>query len=214
MPYAYLVFDLDGTLSDPQVGIVRSLNYALSAHGFEQQDEQRLATYIGPPLDTIFEALTQSSESTLIASLVSKYRERYSDVGFAENVLYRDIPQVLESLSAAPGLTLGVCTSKRVDFAERIVELHGLSKYFEFIDGADVGTKKWQQLEDLLATGTISSDSLMIGDRHVDLTAAHRNGLDSAGVLWGFGPRAELEEHEPAFLFSRPEELLSLIGQS
>ena len=126
MKYDFLVFDLDGTISDPKDGIVRSLNYALSAHGFASQDEIELSTFIGPPLDSTFKALTKSDNPELILSLVAKYRERYSDVGFSENVLYSGISEVLEQLSSISGLELGICTSKRADFAERILELFGL----------------------------------------------------------------------------------------
>ncbi len=81
------MFDLDGTISDPKEGIVKSLNYALSAHGFATQVEDELCTFIGPPLDSAFKTITKSDDPELISSLVSKYRERYSDVGFSENVV-------------------------------------------------------------------------------------------------------------------------------
>jgi phosphoglycolate phosphatase len=210
LSYEYLVFDLDGTISDPKDGIVRSLNYALLDHGFESRDEGELATYIGPPLDHTFRDLTQSQDSELILSLVARYRERYSDIGYAENVLYSGIPEVLERLASVTSCTLGVCTSKRADFAERILELFNLREYFEFVDGGDVGIEKWQQLQGLKEAGSISQSSVMIGDRYVDLTAAHRNSLDSAAVLWGHGSLEELQEHEPAYIFSNPDELLVL----
>ncbi len=210
MKYEYLIFDLDGTISDPKDGIVRSLNYALSDHGFNEQDEDSLATYIGPPLDSTFKVLTQTDNADLIASLVAKYRERYSDVGFSENVLYEGIPQVLQRLSSVSGAQLGICTSKRVDFAEQILELFGLRHFFSFVNGGDVGIEKWQQLQALKEEGVIGGRSLMIGDRYVDLTAAHKNGIDSAGVLWGHGSRTELEEHQPKYLFSQPSELATL----
>ncbi|MCV2403296.1 HAD hydrolase-like protein [Marinomonas sp. C2222] len=211
MEHSCLIFDLDGTISDPKEGIVKSLNYALSAHGFEQQNEDFLATFIGPPLDITFKQLTQSSDDALIFSLVAKYRERYSEVGFAENVLYEGVPDALERLLSA-GFKLGVCTSKRVDFAERILSLFELRDCFQFINGGEIGVEKWQQLESLKQNNQIGGDALMIGDRYVDLTAAHKNGLASAGVLWGYGSPEELEEHEPAYLFASPNDLLKLIG--
>jgi phosphoglycolate phosphatase len=206
------VFDLDGTISDPKDGIVKSLNYALSAHGFETQDEDELCTFIGPPLDSAFKIITKSNDADLISSLVSKYRERYSDVGFSENVLYNGIPEVLEQLSNVSDITLGVCTSKRVDFAERILEMFDLRHLFSFVNGGDVGIEKWQQLQTLKKQGDISQKSLMIGDRYVDLTAAHKNGLHSAGVLWGYGSFNELKEHEPVHIFSNPNELSALVA--
>ena len=208
------MFDLDGTISDPKDGIVRSLNYALSDHGIAPQDESALATYIGPPLDSTFRILTDSDDPALIKSLVAKYRERYSDVGYCENVLYAGIPVVLEQLSSIPDIRLGICTSKRVDFAERILELFGLRHFFAFVDGGDIGIEKWQQLQVLIEQKVISSNSLMIGDRNIDLTAAHRNQLDSAGVLWGYGSREEIEEHKPAYIFSNPGEIAALAANN
>jgi phosphoglycolate phosphatase len=120
------------------------------------------------------------------------------------------MPGVLEQLSGISGLKLGVCTSKRVDFAERILKLFDLWHLFAFVDGGDVGIQKWQQLQALKEGGVVSLKSLMIGDRNVDLAAAHRNGLSAAGVLWGYGSLEELEEHKPAYMFTAPRELLSL----
>jgi phosphoglycolate phosphatase len=210
LKYEYLVFDLDGTISDPKNGIVKSLNYSLSAHGFATQDESELCIFIGPPLDSAFKTITKSDDPDLISSLVSKYRERYSDVGFSENVLYDGIPQVLEQLSSIPHIKLGVCTSKRADFAERILELFGLRHFFGFVNGGDVGIEKWQQLSSLLEQGDINKNSVMIGDRYVDITAAQKNNLQSAGVLWGYGSHSELSQLKPSHLFTSPCEIAGL----
>jgi len=212
LQYEYLVFDLDGTISDPRDGIVRSLNYALASHGFEDRSDQELSPFIGPPLDVGFASLTGSADPELIKSLVAKYRERYADVGYAENTLYQGIPEVLETLSSTQGLKLGICTSKRTDFAERILELFSLREHFCFVSGGDVGIEKWQQLGALLEQGEINQRSVMIGDRFVDITAAHKNKLDSAGVLWGYGSPAELSQHAPSHIFACPHELVVLAG--
>lgn len=210
MTYDYLIFDLDGTISDPKQGIVKSMNHALKFHGFSERGCDELSTFIGPPLDTAFSSLASTSDSELISSLVSKYRERYSDIGYSENVLYPDIVESLEKLSSMPNLKLGICTSKRVDFAERILELFSIRDHFTFVNGGDVGIEKWQQLELLLKQNVINHKSLMIGDRYVDLTAAHENNLQSVGVLWGYGSHAELIQHKPVRILSRPCDLVSL----
>lgn len=212
MKYESLIFDLDGTISDPKTGIVRSLNYALESHGFSVRDEDELATYIGPPLDLTFSDLISEPNSEIITSLVEKFRERYSAVGYSENVLYDGIRDVLRQLRKKPGITLGICTSKRVDYAERILKMFGLRELFDFVNGGDVGIEKWQQLTSLHNDGAINKKAIMIGDRYVDLTAAHRNGLQSAGVLWGYGSKAELELHKPAYIFTRPRELSGLVA--
>lgn len=210
MKYDYLIFDLDGTISDPKQGIVKSINHALKFHGYSEVGDDKLSSFIGPPLDTTFSSLVSSSDSELINSLVSKYRERYSTIGYSENVLYPDVIDSLEKLSLIPDINLGVCTSKRVDFAERILELFSIRKYFSFVNGGDVGIEKWQQLESLLEENIINHNSLMIGDRYVDLTAAHKNKLESVGVLWGYGSHAELIQHKPVRILSSPNELVSL----
>lgn len=115
----------------------------------------------------------------------------------------------MSSLAAA-GISLGVCTSKRVDFAEKILTMFELRSHFRFVSGGDTGVHKWQQLESLLARCQVSRSSIMVGDRAVDLLAAHRNGLRSAGVLWAHGSRAELENERPSCLVASPAELVRL----
>jgi len=209
----WLLFDLDGTLSDPAEGFVNSMNHALAAFDFPQRPAPELTSHIGPPIERTIADLTGLEDPIRIRAVIDKYRERYAETGYAENALYPGIAETLQQLSEIDGIRLGVCTSKRADFAERILELFGLRAHFEFVSGGDVGIAKWQQLEGLLAAGTISKHTLMIGDRHFDLTAAHKNGLAAAGVLWGYGSHQELSEHSPRHLFSKPTELLSLFDR-
>jgi len=207
-----LLFDLDGTLSDPLVGIGRSINYALSHFSYAPLALTELATCVGPPLDQTFRTLT-GAKTDDIHAMVAKYRERYADVGYSENVLYPGIPDALATLDKA-GFAMGVCTSKRVDFAEQILNMFGLRSHFRFVNGGEIGTHKWQQIEGLVARGMISTSSIMIGDRDVDLIAAHRNGLQAAGVLWGYGSREELEKEQPRDLLTHTSELVSLGGNT
>ena len=209
MRHAVLVFDLDGTLSDPLEGIGRSINHALRAHGHAERPLAELAPCVGPPLDETFAALTGRDDRDHLAALVASYRERYAEIGYAENTLYDGIPDLLRALCAR-GATLGLCTSKRVDFAEQILALFGLREHFAFVNGGEIGVHKWQQLAGLRAAGRVDGDTVMIGDRAVDLTAAHRNGLHACGVRWGFGSLAELEAEKPRYLVAAPGDLLEL----
>lgn len=209
-PHDVILFDLDGTLSDPLVGIGRSINYALSHFGYPELPLSQLAVHVGPPLDQAFTVITGVAAPSALDGFVAKYRERYGEIGYSENVLYPGIAEALASLIGA-GITLGVCTSKRVDFAEKILDLFGLAQYFSFVSGGEIGTHKWQQIRALLETGAITQSTVMVGDRAVDITAAHRNRLDAAGVLWGHGSREELEAEQPRYLFTTPAELLSLV---
>jgi phosphoglycolate phosphatase len=201
-----LIFDLDGTLSDPLEGIGRSINHALEHHGLASRPLTELARFVGPPLDGTFREL--AGVDAPVASLVARYRDRYSVTGYAENRLYDGIAPVLAAL--AEHRVLGLCTSKRADFAEKILVLFGLRDHFAFVSGGDIGITKADQLRDLRETGTIDGDAIMIGDRAVDIESAHANGLAGCGVLWGFGSRDELEAARPRWLLASPIELATL----
>jgi len=204
------VFDLDGTLSDPSDGIIRSANFALESLGFPTAEDHRIRALIGPPLrDTLAELAGPVSDDTL-RELIAAYRERYAVSGYAENELYDDIVEVIASLSAQ-GFRLGICTSKRTDFATRILAMFGLEDYFEFIDGGDIGITKAQQLAVLVENGLEPGTSIMIGDRAVDIQAARQNGIAAAGVLWGFGQASEIASANPEYQVERPTDLLSIV---
>ncbi len=205
----YLLFDLDGTLSDPLRGIARSINYALAAFGYSTAPEAELARFIGPPLDKTIALLTKTDSTDHIRELVAKFRERFGEKGYKENTLYPAIPKVLERLKNRD-IPMAVCTSKRGDFAQKIITMFDLDPYFDFVSGGDIGISKVQQIKGLLDQGRISGDSIMIGDRDVDIIAAHENGLNACGVLWGYGSREELEKENPEHLFVRPAELKHL----
>jgi phosphoglycolate phosphatase len=176
MLHDVLLFDLDGTLSDPLEGIERSINYALTEHGLPPLAPGRAAAFIGPQIDQTFSLITGADAGERLNGFIVKYRERYADVGYAENVLYPGVPDALSALDAT-GAIMGVCTSKRVDFAEKILNRFGLRQYFRFVDGGEIGIHKWQQVEALRSGGKVTPESVMIGDRAVALVAAHRNSL-------------------------------------
>lgn len=209
MKNEWLIFDLDGTISDPFVGISRSVNYALESLSLPTVDPERIRPLIGPPLTDIFGHFLGDIPESRMLDLVAAYRERYAETGYRENRLYDRMRDVIHALSAA-GYRLGVCTSKRADYAGRIVEMFGLEDYFSFVSGGDVGVLKQQQLGRLLDEKTISGRIAMIGDRDVDIAAAQHNALGSAGVLWGFGDRAELESAAPDHILETPDELLEV----
>lgn len=209
-----VVFDLDGTLSDPLEGIGRSINHALAHFGHAERPLEELAWCIGPPLADSFPVLSGNPDPAHLRDLILKYRERYAITGYAENTLYPGIPALLEAL-AAHGVPMALCTSKRADFAEQILEHFGLRQHFRFVSGQEgsAGTahQKWEQMAGLCAQGLVGPNSLMVGDRVFDMHAAHKNGLAAAGVLWGYGSREELEAESPQFLLERPEDLLGAV---
>ena len=149
------------------------------------------------------------AEDQQVASLVAKYRERYADTGYAENSIYEGVPEALDALRAR-NLLLGVCTSKRGDFAERILEMFGIRNRFLFVSGGDIGIRKLQQLRALLSDALVNKSSLMIGDRAVDISAAQANGMSAVGVLWGYGSEHELREAGAMTLLKHVSELSML----
>ena len=123
--------------------------------------------------------------------------------------MYDGIPNVLVTLRGL-GFRLGVCTSKRVDFAERILTLFDIRQHFEFVNGAEVGVKKSSQLKELINQNFVDTRSIMIGDRHVDIEAAKANSMRSVGVLYGYGSKQEIKEANPEWIAIEPKALLNI----
>ncbi|MFW6092438.1 MAG: HAD hydrolase-like protein [Pseudomonadota bacterium] len=149
----YLIFDLDGTISDPAPGILRSINFALSRYGYAEVDERRVAECIGPPIDEVFRELTRNASRERIVALVARYRARYADVGFSESELYTGVVRAVAGLAESES-PLAVCTSKRADFAERILDMFGLRDCFRFVAGA---RSEWPRLISLRSFSRMGS---------------------------------------------------------
>lgn len=213
MPYKFLVFDLDGTLCDPWQGFVNAMDYALTRHHYPSLDREQARQLIGPPLEYSFRLLTGSSDRQQISALLASYREYYAETGYLENTLYEGIAGLLAEL-VARDTTLAVCTSKRTDFAEAILRRFELLDFFSFVCGGDSGLEKWQELAELVTSGRVPAEAIMIGDRSYDLVAARHSSLHSAGVLWGYGSREELLAHQPTFVFDNPGQILGLLAQA
>ena len=207
-----LIFDLDGTISDPSMGISRSINYALLHHGFQECSREQISSLIGLPLDQMYYRLATDVDDRQIPSMVDKYRERYLEIGFSENILYDGMREVSDELHELRSCNLGICTSKRNDVAGKVLQMFDLTDYFGFVSGGDIGISKSQQIAALLASSVITGHSMMIGDRSVDILAAHSNGLQSKGVLWGYGSRCELEQASAGHLSDAPAELLEYLN--
>ena len=193
--YDVLLFDLDGTLTDPSVGITNSVMYALRHMGVEPPERRTLYKFIGPPLmDSFAQEYGFSQEEARQA--ISWYREYFQDRGIFENAPYPGIADVLHALRGT-GKRLLVATSKPEIFARRILERFGLIDAFEFVAGANLDetrTRKHEVIAYALETcGICEKDSaVMIGDREHDVLGARREGLDCIGVLYGFGSHEEL----------------------
>lgn len=197
MHWNTVLFDLDGTLTDPKEGITKSVAYALSHFGIEVEDLDTLTKFIGPPLvDSFSEFYGLSEEDSRTA--VEKYRERFSVKGWAENVPYPGVDTLLHDLKAA-GKTLIIATSKPEEFALKILNHFGLAQYFDLICGAPMhapkGHGKVDVIRDALHRASMNTldGAVMVGDRLHDVEGAHAVGLPCIAVLYGYGDRAEHE---------------------
>ena len=189
-----LFFDLDGTLTDPREGIVGCIRHALQCLGCSVPPDSELDRCIGPPLR---ESFCRLATAALADAAVEHYRERFRASGMFENRVYPGVPEALTALRAA-GWQLLVVTSKPGVFAEQILRHFDLAQYFSAIHGSElsgVRSDKGELIAHVLATEGIAPEyALMIGDRSHDIVGARKNGLRSAGVLWGYGTREELTE--------------------
>lgn len=197
MEKEYLLFDLDGTLTDPKEGITKSVRHALMAYEIEAEDLDSLCCFIGPPLkDSFMEYYGFSEENA--SNAIGVYREYFSEKGIYENKVYEGIREMLEALSRS-GKKLYVASSKPEVFVRKIMEHFKLDSYFTFMGGADLGetrVKKADVIRYVLEENKIYDLSrvVMIGDRKHDILGAKEVGIDSVGVLYGYGSREELTE--------------------
>ncbi len=215
MSWDVILFDLDGTLTDSKVGITTCAAYGLKHFGIEVEDLDSLTKFIGPPLmDSYMEFYGFTREQAEEA--VRIYRERYHEVGWSENTPYPGVHELCAKLQAA-GKKLIVATSKPENQATRIMDYFGLAPYFDLVCGPGLNDpdhgKKSQVIRNALQRAGITDLSrvVMVGDRLYDIHGAHEVGLPVIGVLYGFGDRAEHEEHGADYLAADLAELESLL---
>lgn len=194
--YKYILFDLDGTLTDPYEGITKSVQYALNAFGIIDEPLPKLKKFIGPPLKESFMEY-YGFDADQAETAVEKYRERFRDTGIFENQIYEGAERLLQSLKEC-GFILAIASSKPTEFVERILDHFQIRNYFANITGSYMDgrrTKKSEVIQAVLETLEITekTEVLMVGDRHHDIEGARQMGIDSAGVSFGYGGREELE---------------------
>jgi phosphoglycolate phosphatase len=208
-----VLFDLDGTLTDPFIGITRSIRHALRQMGREPPAPEELRRYIGPPLQANF--MEMLGDEVLAIEAVGFYRERYGAVGKFENELIPGITDVLQAISDA-GYKLFVATSKLESYSIDIVDHFGLTPFFRRVHGSALdGSRadKGELIRHVLYTeGLDPSKTVMIGDRLHDAHGAAKNDVGTIGVLWGYGDRAELEGAGAARIAADPTELPEMVG--
>jgi phosphoglycolate phosphatase len=212
--YKLALFDLDGTLMDSKVGILNSMSYALDYFGVKA-DPDAITRFIGPPIRDSFKVLYGfDSDKTEMA--VAKYREYFEKQGMFEAEVYPEIVDLLKNLENH-GIKMAVATSKVGKYAEQILRHFNISRYFDTIVGSEMdGTRscKAEIISCVLDGPNIgrSAKAVMIGDREHDIIGAKAHKIDSIGVLWGYGGRAELEAAGATVIAHSPSELSHIIS--
>lgn len=214
MDYKYILFDLDGTLTDSAPGIINSVIYALKKYNIEVTDRAQLYKFVGPPLIDSFQKHYGFSKEKAEEAL-DYYRERYRDKGIFENLVYDGLENLLKALKRS-NKTLIVATSKPQIFAERVLDHFNITKYFTYIAGSTLdGTRerKGDVIKYALENCGIMdlSEVIMIGDREHDIIGAKEAGVSSMGVLYGYGDRRELETAGADFIATTIEDIEKLL---
>lgn len=212
--YQYILFDLDGTLTNSQLGITTCVAYALESFGIHTENPEELRKFIGPPLKESFVKYYNMTDGEGDRA-VEKYRERFATVGLYENEVYEGIPELLQKLKAQ-GKTLLVATSKPTVYSDKILEHFGLKEYFSYIAGSELdGTRvnKAEVIQYALEQMKITESGkiVMIGDKEHDMIGAGICGVDSIGVLYGFGEREELENHGAIYIAETVSDLEKIL---
>ncbi|MGN0660941.1 MAG: HAD family hydrolase [Oscillospiraceae bacterium] len=210
----YVLFDLDGTLTDPKEGITKCVQYALFHFGIDEPCLDNLEKFIGPPLDESFSEF-YGFDTEKAWQAIEKYRERFADVGKFENKVFDGIPDMLASLKEN-GCMLAVATSKPEFFAAEILEKFGLAEYFDCIKGAALdGTKSVKKdiiklVIDEMGINDLSL-AVMVGDRLHDIVGAHEVGMKCVGVRFGYAEEGELERYGADYIADTVEDLGRLL---
>jgi len=197
--FQYILFDLDGTLTDPKVGITTCVRYALADAGIDEPDLDKLEPFIGPPLTDSFRDFYGMNEAQ-IQRAIDKYHERFDKVGIFENEIIEGIPELLKQLKEQ-GRKVSIASSKPTPLVVRILEHFAIAQYFDSVVGSEYdgtrGTKEEvveEAIRRLVPSGYHKEDVAMVGDRKFDIYGAQAHGLTGIGVRFGYAGEHELEE--------------------
>ena len=212
--FEYILFDLDGTITDSAEGITKSVQYALKYFNIIVNNLEDLHKFIGPPLKESFKEYYNFDEEKANIALV-KYREYYADKGIYENSLYNGIIELLDTLKKN-NKTIILATSKPEVYAKQILEYFKVDEYFTVIAGSDfeeTRVKKGDVIKYALEGAKISdlSKVIMVGDREHDIIGAKENNIKSIGVTYGYGDVIELTQARAEYIAKNPKELLEII---
>lgn len=217
--YQYVLFDLDGTLTDPKEGITKSVQYALKSFDIDEPDLDKLEPFIGPPLRDSFREF-YGIDGADTEKAVAVFRERFETIGIKENKIYPGIAQLLHSLKDR-GVMLAIASSKPQEFVHIVLKNFEIEDCFSVIVGCEkdgtrdtkieVLTEALSQLKKKAGRRFKESRTLMVGDRKFDVEAAGQMGIASAAVTYGYAPEGELAMCGPDYMADSVEELEEII---
>jgi phosphoglycolate phosphatase len=215
--FDYILFDLDGTLTNPKEGITKSVQYALKAFGIDEPDLDKLEPFIGPPLMDSFKDFYGFNDEEA-KKAVEKYRERFTDIGIFENEIYPGIKEMLAKLKNE-GKKIAIASSKPTVLVERILEHFEIDEYFDVVVGSELDGRRSRKeevveeaLRQLVPNDKIGKSVAMVGDRKFDVEGALEFGLTSIGVSFGFAPEGELEKAGAEYIVDTVEELYLVLS--
>ncbi len=211
--YRTILFDLDGTLTDPGEGITNSVAYALKKYGIEVSDKKTLYKFIGPPLKDSFMKYYGFSEEKAVEA-IGYYREYFREKGLFENEVYPGVEELLIKIKAS-GRKIVLATSKPEEFAVKILEHFNLVKYFDVVAGASMDEKRNKKGDVIFYAmekgGFSAENAVMVGDREHDIFGAKENHMDSIGVIYGYGSEEELTSAGAEHIAETVEDIYSLL---
>ena len=212
-----VLLDLDGTLTDSRPGIERCMRASMSELGHPINPAENLDWAIGPPIEDVFtRLLAVAATPHSIKHAVAAYRTHYAATGWSENTPYPGIAEALFALQSA-GYALYLATSKRIDFARRIVTHFGFAIHFAALHGAELDgsrSHKPEMIAHIIATHRLDPNrTIMVGDRSFDIAGAHANHIKAIGVLWGYGSPAEFTQADADATIPHPADILPTIRQ-
>ncbi len=211
-----LLFDLDGTLTDPKAGITRCIRFALEHFDVPGPHADELTWCIGPPLRTSFSRLLNTEDGQVLDRALALYRQRFAEKGMFENTVYPQVPPGLEKIQAR-GLRIFLATSKPRVFAEKILDHFRLSRFFEAVYGAELDgslVDKGELIAHILESESLDpAHALMVGDRVYDIQGGKQNRVMTAAVTYGYGSREEIESAAPDLVFHRFSDLPLFLSQ-
>ncbi len=209
-----ILFDLDGTLTDPKEGITRCIQFALEQLEVAVPETDELTWCIGPPLPDSFSTLMDSSDESSLNQALTLYRQRFAEVGMFENMVYPDTVDSLQKIKAT-GFKIFLATSKPGFYAKKILDHFNLSRFFDGIYGAELDGRlsdKGELIAHILSVEKLDSEgTLMVGDRSHDIVGGKKNNVRTAAVSYGYGSEEEISSSKPDLVFDSMTQLTSFL---